>query len=85
MKKIKNHLWQCVLTIDQAANVFLFFGWADETLSARCWRLHYSYKFWAVARRVVDAIFFFEKNHCWKAFLNEVHNRHKAAAEYTGG
>ena len=81
MKKIKNHVWHLFLAIDQLFNVFAF-GMADETFSARCFRLDGTSRFWTCARKVVDAIFFFEKKHCWQAYRNEVLNAHKNVLEY---
>lgn len=62
-------LLQVLLAVDQLANTFLG-GWADESLSARSWRERND-KFWGIARRVIDVIFFFQPNHCEQAYMSE--------------
>lgn len=54
--------WQCVLWLDQGLNV-LCGGYSRETFSAHCWRRRND-MFWAIALRVVDRLFFFQKDHC---------------------
>ncbi len=82
MKGFKIRLYQIVIAIDQLANT-LVWGWADETFSARCWRKREN-SFWGVARRVVDLIFFWDKNHCREAFNNEMDGIHKPGAYRRG-
>ena len=81
MQKLKTYIWQLFVAIDQLLNVVAL-GMADETFSARCFRLDGTSRFWSMARRVVDGIFFFEKKHCWQAYRNEVLNAHKAVSDY---
>lgn len=62
---------QLVISIDQLFNVLLG-GYADETLSSRAWRAYYDKKpFGLVFKPVIDTIFFFDKDHCFKSFLSE--------------
>ena len=80
MPKLKEQPYQIIIALDQLANA-LTWGWADETFSARCWRLRERNCFWALARRLVDVVFFWDtkerKNdpgrmtHCEWAFENE--------------
>ena len=56
---------QVAIALDQLANTLLG-GYADETLSARAWRAQH----WL--RYVIDAIFFFQPDHCYKAYLAEL-------------
>lgn len=73
--KLNAHIYQFIIALDQLANT-LCGGWADETLSARCWRCRYR-PFWGLARRVVDCLFFWDKNHCQEAYYNEFVHIHK--------
>lgn len=61
---------QLAIAVDQAFNVVFGSGYADETLSAfahrkRGWR-----------RRVINGIFFWQKDHCQVAYLSEWNRRH---------
>lgn len=57
-----------LIALDQFANA-LAAGWPDETISARCWRLAPTSRFWSAARKVVDT--FFYEGHCRDAFEEE--------------
>lgn len=59
-------LHQVAVALDQLANTLLG-GWADETVSARAWRNRAQRK-WAAALRVIDAIFFWDHDHCRHAY-----------------
>ena len=62
-----------MIGIDQLANT-IFGGWADETLSSRCFRLEMERGItWP--RRLVDTIFFFDKDHCQESYLSEIERR----------
>lgn len=65
------NLLQIALAIDQLGNTLLG-GWADETISSRCWRLRHKRR-WRVAMRLVDgaARLFGQRDHCRKAFESE--------------
>lgn len=67
------YIRQVLIAIDQVGNA-LTGGWADETLSSRAYRLRYRqpYRFW---RAFIDAIFFWQEDHCRKAYLQERHRR----------
>jgi len=87
MKKL---IWQFLIAVDQLLNVLAWakgegFGFADETLSARCWRLR-TRRAWNFARSVLDYMFFFDKHegeraHCFLAWLAEF-ERHHLPEEY---
>lgn len=49
-------LKQVAIGVDQLGNA-IFGGYADETMSARCWRLRETSWRWRMAWRVVDTIF----------------------------
>lgn len=59
-----------LIAVDQLANAVLG-GYADETISARCWRLRKKRR-WAVMRAVIDAAFRpIERDHCRLSFESE--------------
>lgn len=63
---------QILLALDQALNVFPLHGYADETISARCWRLQSRSRFWRFMLRLVDWLFSrWEKDHCLKSWQSE--------------
>ena len=65
---------QVLIALDQLANAILA-GHADETLSARAYRLSRDRgRHWP--RRVIDAIFFWEPGHCEEAHRSELLRRH---------
>jgi hypothetical protein len=61
---------QILIAIDQLANACLG-GWADETLSARCWRLRHKQP-QAFLRAVIDGLFFWEIDHCRLSYESEL-------------
>lgn len=64
---------QLLIAIDQTINTCCFWlpgkGWADESLSARAWRIREQcprlYK-------VIDALFFWESCHCLLSYQSEL-------------
>lgn len=62
------HIKQILIAIDQLLNTLLF-GWPDETLSSRCWRLSLSGN--DLPRKIVDTILFFDKDHCKSSYESE--------------
>ncbi len=73
---------QPLIALDQFVNCFIYisgdgFGKADETLSARLFRLHLQDMLSDIPYRVVDAMFWiFEENHCFDSWRAEVERRH---------
>ena len=58
-----------LVAVDQLVNALLA-GYCDETLSSRAWRWdNDGVRSWP--RRVVDALFFWEKNHCRESYVSE--------------
>lgn len=55
---------QTLIAFDQLVNAMLG-GWADETLSSRAWRES------PRLARVIDIIFWFDKDHCKESYLSE--------------
>lgn len=71
---------QFLIGIDQLINT-VFGGWADETLSARCHRCsYYSYK-WAIAKMLINMVFFWQDDHCAESYTSEV-ERFQLPPEY---
>lgn len=72
MKRYALHL---LIALGQLLNALLG-GAADETLSARAWRAEAQGKVLGrVFRPLIDAIFFFDADHCRQAWLAEVHKQ----------
>jgi len=68
------YLEQVFLALDQFGNAFFLFGWADESVSSRSWRLRNRSRFWLVMRVLVDKtalVIFGQLNHCQKAYESE--------------
>ena len=84
MPKPKQCPYQLIIAIDQLFNVICL-GWADETFSARCWRQRNKNKFWALARKIIDILLFWDTKdgmkHCEWAYENE-DKRAQCAPEY---
>lgn len=69
--KLKPYVWNILIGFDQLVNTLLG-GAPDETLSSRAWRLKDASRFWGLARRFIDALFFLQEEHCKQAYLAEV-------------
>lgn len=68
---------QFLISLDQALNTITWikgdgFGWADETLSARAWRLRRQSNAW----QRIDRLFFWDPDHCRQSYESELHRRH---------
>lgn len=83
-RAILHWFFQLLLVVDQALNALLFFlpgkVWADETLSARLHRTR-QHLVSDLLRHVVNAIFFWQENHCLESYESELLRRH-VAPEY---
>lgn len=65
--------FQILIAIDQLINT-LFGGMADETLSARAYRLELERgRSWA--RKLIDGILWFDKDHCKESYESEILRR----------
>ncbi len=65
---------QILLAIDQLINTALW-GWADESLSARAWRNQHKKRRFFIAVKVINSVFFWQKNHCQEAYSSEKKRR----------
>lgn len=63
------------IAVDQLANVTVAFGTPDETLSSNVWRMEQAGKPWGFMRPVIDAIFFFDPDHCSNSYMAECERR----------
>lgn len=87
---IRHNGWQTIVSLDQALHCFgglltsllllcirdasLPVVWADETLSSRCWRWRLDgVRSWPC--RLVDMLFWWQKNHCRSAYESEREGR----------
>ena len=66
---------QVLIAFDQLFNALLG-GWADETLSARAYRLSGDSLRWYITMRVIDALFFWQEAHCYASYDSERERRH---------
>lgn len=63
------------IAFDQLINTLL--GAApDETLSARAYRLRLVSTPWRVAQVVIDALFFWQNEHCKQSYFAEFERKH---------
>ena len=65
---------QVLIALDQLANTLLC-GYADETMSARAWR-HYMDGSRSWSCRLIDTLFFWQKDHCKTAWESEMSRAH---------
>ena len=71
----RKYFHQVGIAIDQLINTLLA-GHADETLSARAWRMQNKKCRWKIACQLIDGLFFWQDNHCFKSHINELERRH---------
>lgn len=75
-KDCKWHIKQILIALDQLANT-LIGGWADETLSARCYRNSKKYWYAKIAMYILDFIFkLWDKEHCKESYESEIKRLH---------
>jgi hypothetical protein len=62
--------------VRQAANVIIFDGGVDETVSGRAWRQGVLQRprsrFWGRMRRIIDRVFFWQPGHCEASHREDV-------------
>lgn len=87
---------QLLIWVDQGFNVLTWakadatsgfwsgFGYADETLSARAWRLRETTQNWDQFRTLVDTLFFWQKNHCQNSYNRELARKGMPKVYQTG-
>ena len=65
---------EIAIAVDQLANALLS-GYADETLSARAWRVR-NVKYLTKLHKAIDFIFFWDLDHCFNSYKSEVLRKH---------
>lgn len=72
----KEWVYQNGIALDQWCNVFFFNGSADETMSARCFRLNHIRAYRAL-EQFINVLFypFHGPDHCRNAYIKEVRGR----------
>ena len=73
---------QVLIAFDQLINTLIFipkdgFGYADESLSARSWRMRNQSNIY----KLIDLIFFWQEQHCQSSYLSEI-QRKQLPVEY---
>ena len=74
---------QFLIAFDQLVNTIIYikgdgWGYADETLSARAYRLR---ELSSLPYKLINGLFFWQDNHCKQAYYSEVFNK-QLPAEY---
>lgn len=78
MKELKRRLLNILISLDQTLIVLLTLGHAnpDWTISASAWRWEREgrplLRYW---RPVIDAAFWFDRDHCYESWRSEVERR----------
>jgi hypothetical protein len=76
MEPVKQYVVQLLIALDQLFNALLG-GYADETLSSRSWRAEQKGLLAGrIFRPAIDALFFFDVDHCKSAFESELARAH---------
>lgn len=74
-----SYLHALFVAVDQLLNTVLL-GSPDETLSSRAYRADRDGKiFGRIFRPAIDALFFWQANHCYAAYVAEVQRRQYSA------
>jgi hypothetical protein len=68
---------QVWIVLDQLLNALLW-GWSDETLSARAWRMRHKKRRWMWLTNAINWVVFWQENHCRSAYESEKLQRHLA-------
>jgi hypothetical protein len=67
-------LWNVLIALTQLLNA-LIGGFCDETTSSRAHRQQHKRR-WRLARRAINAVFFWQDDHCRIAWQSEKERRH---------
>ena len=71
---MKRRLLNLLIAIDQLIYVIITLGNGnpDETMSSAAWRLEQAGRWQGkLFRPMIDTLFWFDKDHCHKAYMNE--------------
>lgn len=75
MKFLMLYFKKLFIAIDQLINT-LFNGMPDETISASIYRNKDRALRWLIAYKVINNIFFWQKDHCKEAWESEINRKH---------
>lgn len=67
------YLKNLLIALDQLGNTLLG-GWPDESISSHCWRIDREQGI-SWPRKLVDALLFFDKDHCQESYESELERR----------
>lgn len=74
---IKRQVFQALIAFDQLLNAIFCNGYADETMSSNAYRMEQKGRISGrILRPFIDSLFFWQDQHCYKAYLSEV-KRHQ--------
>lgn len=75
---MKRRLTNLFIALDQFLFCLVTLGHSspDETLCAAAWRWDVQGKPFGWLRRVLDTLFWFDKDHCMNAYISELNSRH---------
>lgn len=75
--EIKQRFLNLAISLDQFLFCILTLGYSspDETFSAACWRWEVEGKPLGFMRKVVDTLFWFDKEHCKSSYLSEFYKK----------
>ena len=73
--KLKQYILNILIAFDQLISA-LILGQPNETISSRAWRCKDANSFWKVMHSLINKLFFFQKDHCHKAYLVELERKH---------
>jgi hypothetical protein len=68
---MKQWLLRISAWVSQTINLWLLFGHHDMTVSARCY-INRHKPYWNVAYKVINKLFWFQKNHCKESFDEDI-------------
>lgn len=72
------YFYKLAIALDQLLNTLLC-GYPDETLSSRAYRSavleSVKKRRWLIAHKVINGLFFWQKEHCKQSYLNEIKAR----------
>lgn len=68
--RLKFSIVQILVALDQLGNALLL-GYADESISSRAWRRAPNSTGWKITQQCIDSLFFWQDEHCYKAFSAE--------------
>jgi hypothetical protein len=63
-----DYILRLLIAFDQFINVLICNGDPRETMSSVAWRMERMGHFWGFMRPVIDTLFFFQDNHCQRAY-----------------